>query len=123
MRYLLFCPRGPPAPRRREFGERLLFAACGCDLGGKVGFLLLDSLTESIAHKSGDLYWRADLALSFLDRLGDRFSAIVDESLLEEANLLVVGLQAGIDDLLDDVLGLALLAIFVGQHVLLAPDE
>src|SRR6516164_9640824 len=96
-----------PMPARRP----LFLAACGRDLGSKVGFLPLDSLAESIAHKARDLHGRSDFALSFLERLGDRLAGVMDKGLLQEADLLVVGLQAGLDDLLDDILGLALLAI------------
>src|SRR6185437_577365 len=111
--------RGPlPAqkPPKRPAPEGLiwylLLAAGRRDLGCEIGFLLFDSLAESIAHKSGDLHRRADLALSFLDRLGDRFALfVVDKGLLQQADFLVIGLQAGLDDLLDHVLRLALLAL------------
>ena len=43
----------------------------------------------------------------------------MDRSLFEQADFLVVGLEPGLDDLFDHVLRLALLAVFVGQHVLL----
>jgi hypothetical protein len=118
-----------PARRRRRIrAGRSSGGGTSCrwrrDFGGEIGFLLLDSLAESIAHKSGDLHRRADLALSFLHRLGDRLAGfVVDEGLLQQADFLVVGLQAGLDDLLDHVLGLALLAILVGQHVLFALDD
>src|SRR5437870_13616801 len=89
---------------------RLLLAAGRRDLGCKIGFLLFDSLAESIAHKSGNLHRRADLTFGFLDRLRDRLALFVmDERLLQQADFLVVGLQAGLDDLLDHVLRLALL--------------
>src|SRR5215470_11158776 len=119
--FLLRAP--PPAARRKETSRRLLLAAGGRDFRREVAFLLLDSLTESIAHKAGDLHGSPDLALSFLHRLRHRLAGVVDEGLLEQADFLVVGLQAGLDDLLDHVLGLALLAIFVGEHVLLALDD
>src|SRR6267378_8154574 len=74
-----------PGATTPEGGFRRLFlAAYRGHLGGKVGFLPLDSLAESIAHKSGNLHRCADLALSFLHRLGDRFGVIVDESLLQQ---------------------------------------
>src|ERR1700760_907984 len=102
----------------------LLLAAGSRNLGGEIGFLLFDSLAESIAHKSGDLHRRADLAFGFLQRLGDRFALfVVDEGLLQQADFLVIGLQAGLDDLFDHVLGLALLTIFVSQHVLFATHQ
>src|ERR1700726_4837477 len=65
----------------RGIFRRLLLAAGRRDLGCEIGFLLLDSLAQSIAHKSSDLHRRADLTLSFLDGLGDRLGVIVDEGL------------------------------------------
>src|SRR5215831_2187154 len=106
-----------PAARRKE-RPGLLLAAGRRDLGREVAFLLLDRLIESIAHKARDLHRAAHLALSFLHSLRHRLAGIVDEGLLEQADFLVVGLQAGLDDLLDHVLRLALLAIFVGKYVL-----
>ena len=111
----LSCPRGSSGYYVADF---VLLTAGGRDFGREIGFLPVDSLAESIAHKSGDLHRCADLSLSFLDGLGDRFGAVVDEGLFEQADFLVVGLQPGLDNLLDDVLRLALLAVFVGQHVL-----
>src|SRR3984957_8845694 len=117
-------PRGKPDVTTPEGPFRRLLLAAGCrDFGPEIGFLLLDSLAQSIAHKSGDLDRRADLTLSFFYRLGDRFGAVVDEGLLQQADFLVIGLQAGLDDLLDHVLRLALLAVFVCQHVLFALDD
>src|ERR1700755_1261222 len=117
-----FLPAGIPAYRRSLCSRRLLLAAGSRDLGGKIRLLPLDSLAQSIAHKSGDLHRRADLALGFLERLCNRFAAIVDEGLLQKTDFLVISLQARIDDLLDHVFRLALLAVLVGQHVLLALD-
>src|SRR5215216_621465 len=108
--------------RPKKPASGLLLAAGGRDFGCEIGFLLLDSLAESIAHKAGDLHGPADLALSFLHRLRDRLAAVVDERLLEEADFLVEGLETGLDDLLDHVLGLALLTILVGKHILFALD-
>ena len=70
--------------------QRLLLAAGGCDFSGEVAFLLLDSLAESIVHKAGDFDRPADLTLSFLHRLGNRLAAVVDEGLIEEANLIPI---------------------------------
>src|ERR1700743_167758 len=76
--------------RRRDFFRQLLLAAGRRDLGCEIGFLLFDSLAESIAHKSGNLYRCTDLALSFLDRLGDRFALfVVDKCLLQQAGFLI----------------------------------
>src|SRR5690242_20794613 len=94
----------PARRKRRESAGRRLLLAAGCrDFGREIGFLLLDSLAESIAHKAGNLHRRADFALSFLHRLRHRLAGVVDEGLLEQADFLVVGLQTGLDDLLDHV--------------------
>src|SRR3984957_12327921 len=119
-----FLPRA--SPRRRRAGSTvpaLFLAARRPDFGCEIGFLLVDSLAESIAHKSGNLDRRADLTLSFFQRLADRLGVVVDESLLQQADFLVVGPQTGLDDLLDPILRLALLAVFVAQHVLFALDD
>src|SRR3954447_14700190 len=87
-------PGAPPA----------LLAARSLYLGGEIGFLPVDSLAQSIAHKPGDLHSGADLALSFLDGLGNRLALfVVDERLVHQADFLVIGLQPGLDDLLDHV--------------------
>src|ERR1700722_19698398 len=116
-------PREPPAQTGRKHRPALFLAARRPDFGCEIGFLLVDSLAESIAHKSGNLDRRADLTLSFFQRLADRLGVVVDESLLQQADFLVVGPQTGLDDLLDHILRLTLLAVFVGQHVLFALDD
>src|SRR4029450_10719580 len=99
-----------------RFGiPRLLLSAGRRDLGCEIGFLLFDSLAESIAHKSGNLHRRANFAFGFLHGLRDRLALfVVDERLLQQADFLVIGLETGLDDLLDHVFRLALLAILVG---------
>src|ERR1700741_999554 len=104
-----FLPAGMPAYRRSLRSRRLLLAAGSRDLGGEVLFLPLDSLAQSIAHKSGDLHRRANPALRFLKRLRNRLAVIVDKGLLQKTDFLVISLQARIDDLLDHVFRLALL--------------
>src|SRR5260370_41635731 len=92
----LSTPGGFQATTPNELFRRLFLAAGRRDLGCEIGFLLVDSLAQSIAHKSGNLHRRADLALSFLQGLGDRLGIIVDEGLLEQADFLVIGLQTGL---------------------------
>src|SRR3569832_513602 len=93
-------------------------AGRGRHFGGEVGLLALDTLAERVAHEAGDLDRTADLALGFLDRLRHHLLVVEDERLLEHADLLVEGLQSRLADLLDQSLGLALLAKLVGEHVL-----
>ena len=84
---------------------------------------LLDSLTESIAHKTCNLYRRANLALSFLEGLADAFLVVEDERLFQQRLFLVEGLQTGFGDLLDHRFRFALLPELVGEDVLLALDD
>ena len=58
------------APPRRSADRDQRCPAVGRDLGGEVGLLLLDALAERIAHETGDLDRRADLAFGLLERLG-----------------------------------------------------
>src|ERR1700738_1645820 len=97
--------------------RRLFLAAGGRDLGSEIGFLPVDSLAQSIAHKAGDFHRCSDLALSFFHRLGDGLAAVMDKGLLEQADFLVESLQTGLDDLLHHALRLAPVTGFVGQHV------
>src|SRR3981189_562934 len=77
--------------------------------------LALDPLADRETHEAGDLDRAADLAFGFLQRLGDRLGRIVDIGLLEQAGLLVEGLEPRFDDLGNDIVGLALLAELVGH--------
>src|SRR5664279_2308964 len=90
------------------------------DLGGEVGFLLLDPLAESVTHVTGDLDRATDFAFGFLKRLRDGLFVVEDKRLLDQTDFLVKSLQTGLDDLLYHVFRLALLAEFVGQHIFLA---
>src|SRR5689334_17530746 len=110
-------------PQGRLTAALFLLSARSRDFGGEIGFLLLDSLAQRVVHEARDLNGCSDLALGFLDGLSDRLGVVMDERLFEQTDLLVVRLQAGLDDLLDHVLRLALLTIFVGEHVLLALDQ
>src|SRR3981189_2740791 len=77
--------------------------------------LALAPLADRETHEAGDLDRAADLAFGFFQRLGDRLGRIVDIGLLEQAGLLVEGLEPRFDDLGNDIVGLALLAELVGH--------
>src|SRR6202521_590513 len=83
----------------------------------------LDALAQRVAHESPDLDRRADLALGLLECLGHALAGVVNILLVEQTGLLVKGLEAGIDDLLDDVSRLALGLEFLCQHRALARDH
>src|SRR5258705_13916248 len=92
MRSLSLSPPGASeATTPEELFRRLFFAAGRRDLGCEIGFLLVDSLAQSIAHKSGNLHRRADLALRFLQGPGGRLGVLVGEGLLGRADFLVIG--------------------------------
>src|SRR5258708_15265111 len=113
MRSLSFQTEASDLRDGRWIPWRLLLSTGRRDLGCEIGFLLFDSLAESIAHKSGNFHRRTDLAFGFLHRLRHRLALFVmDERLLQQADFLVIGLEAGLDDLLDHALRLALLAVF-----------
>src|SRR6516164_6220199 len=76
----------------------------------------LNALAQREPYKSGDCDWRAGLGFGFLDRLRDRFLIIEDEALIQQANFLVEGLQAGFDDLVDYIGGLALRFGLLAKH-------
>src|ERR1700682_5484457 len=94
MRSLSLARAAASSPTKPEELFRRLFLAAGRrDLGGEVGFLLVDSLAQSIAHKSSDLHRRTDLTLSFLHGLGHGFAAMLDmhRGLFHQAHFLVIG--------------------------------
>ncbi len=80
------------------------------DLGGEIGSPAFSMPSPSaIAHEAGDLDRAADLAFGFLERLRHALACRRwMNGLLEQADLLVEGLDAGLDDLLDHVRRLAL---------------
>ena len=83
-------------------GERRYFAA-------EIAFRPIDAFAEREADKARDLDRPADLALGFFERLRDGLLTVFDDvALIEQADLLVEGLEPGLDDLLDDVGRLAL---------------
>src|SRR6185437_13987283 len=99
----------PDSPGAETTGKRSALTGGGRNLGGEIGFLLLNAFAKRITNKAGDLDRAADGALGFLERLRDGLGRVVNVSLLEQADFLVEGLQAGFDDLVDDVRGLSLL--------------
>src|SRR6478672_6449052 len=65
----------------------------GRDIAPEIIIWPVDAFAEHVAHKPRHLDRRADLALRVLDRLGNALVRIVDEGLIDQAHLLVEGLE------------------------------
>src|SRR5215467_8381702 len=65
----------------------------GGDLAPEITIGPVDALTQCIAHKARDLDRATYLALGFLHRLGHALVRFMDEGLIEQAYLLVEGLE------------------------------
>ena len=98
-----------------------LTASSGGHLGREVAFLLLDALAQRIAHEALERHRGAGGLGGLGDDLRDGLGGIVDEGLVDQADFLEVGLHAGLDDLVEDIGGLA--RVLVAQHILLALDN
>src|ERR1700721_2281084 len=100
--------------RLMRAGKRRNFAA-------EIAFALIDAFAKRKADEARDLDRPAGLAFGLLDCLGDGLLAFFDRvALLEQTDFLVEGLEAGLDDLLDHVGGLAL--GLGGEHAFFALD-
>src|SRR5271170_1124752 len=117
-------PAAAPSPVRQSFAIKK--AAPRGPLGEFVrpsGLFrrLLDAFAQRVADKAGDGDRRADRFLGLFDRLSDGLGGIVDISLIEEADLLIKGLQPRFDNLLEHVRRLA--GALLGEHRALARDR
>src|SRR6516225_11857172 len=65
----------------------------GRDIASEVIIRPVDAFAEHVTHKPRNLDRRTDLALRILDRLGNALVRIVDEGLIDQAHLLVEGLE------------------------------
>ncbi len=63
------------------------------------------------------------LAFGLFDGLRHGLFVVEDEGLIQEADLFVIGLDPGLDDLLDHSGGFALRFELIAEHVLLALDN
>src|SRR5579864_5561576 len=93
------------------------------DLAAEIAGGTVDALAEREAHEAGDCDRSANLCFRLFKGL--RHAGLIllvkNEGLIEQANFLVVGLEAGLDDLLDDVCWFAL---GLGRkHIFLALDR
>src|SRR5919107_5290599 len=94
----------------------------GGDLGGEIRtVVLVDALAEGEADEALQGDRLAGLRLRLLEDLGDRLRRVVHEGLLQEGDLLVVALEAALDDLLEHMVRLA--GVLLAQDRRLALDR
>ena len=65
----------------------------GRDFAAKITLRPVDPFAERITHEPRNLDRTADLALGFLDRLGNTLVRLVDVRLIEQADFLVEGFE------------------------------
>src|SRR5512133_703962 len=108
-----------------ERGERLLLGGGRGlrDLLGEVLLLLLEPLAEHVAREAADLDVLADLRDRLGDDVLDLLLVVLHERLLEEAELAVELLDLAGRDLLEDRLGLLLLARLGLRDLALLRDD
>ena len=96
------CRQKKAAPKDRPFPQlvqnlKLSPEAAAATSAAKSDFLLLDAFAERVAHKTLQRHRRADGLVGFLHGLADGLAAVVvDIGLLEQADFLEIGLQAGL---------------------------
>src|SRR5262245_14301710 len=84
-----FQDHAPGSPGGLPADVRSSLTGGGRDLGGEIGFLLLNALTKCVANESRDLDRFARSALGFLERLRYAFLVVENERLLQQAYFLV----------------------------------
>src|SRR5271166_2190538 len=116
-------PAAAPSPVRQFFAIKKAARGPLREFARPSGLFrrLLDAFAQCVADKAGDGDWRADGFLGLFDRLSDGLGGIVDISLIEEANLLIEGLQPRFDNLLEHVRRFA--GVLLGQHRALARNR
>ena len=92
-------------------GLRLESLGLGLNLGGEVLLALLHALAEVVLDEAADGDLLSNLRGGLLDDVFDGLGGVLDEVLLEESLLVDHLVEAALDNLLADVLGL-------GEHVL-----
>ena len=80
------------------------------DFTAEIAARTVDALAQRKAHEAGDLDRGANLCFRVFEGLchAGLILLVKNEGLIEQADFLVVGLEAGLDELLDDVCGFAL---------------
>src|ERR1700677_83043 len=97
-------------------------AGKGCDFAAEIALGPVDAFAESETHEATNLDRRADFRLGLLDGLRDALLVVENESLIQQTDFPVERLEAGSDDLVDDVGGFARRLGLVGKHALFALD-
>ena len=92
----------------------------GCYFATEIVARPVDAFTKRIASEAGDLDRRPHFALGFLHCLRHALFVVENKALIEQADLLVEGLEPRLDDLLDDVCRLALGFELLGENIFLA---
>src|SRR5690606_13640733 len=92
------------------------------DLGGEVLALLLDALTDLEAHEATDGDLLADLGAGLADQITDALLVVLHPILVHEADRLEELVDLPLDDLLEDVLRLLLIAELGHVDLLLLGD-
>src|SRR3546814_9216782 len=81
-------------------------------------FVVVFFFKQKTAYEMRISDWSSDVCSSDLDQLGDRLGVVAHVLLVEQDVVLEVGLDLALDDLGDDVLGLAgLLGLLVGDQI------
>src|SRR5436190_4844835 len=102
MPYFSSPPRASPVTlRMTRLYLRTLFTGCRP--------LLFEPFADLIAHEAPDLDILAHTPDGFLQEICDLAVGILDERLVEKTNFRIKAVELPLDDLLDDLLGLALL--------------
>src|SRR3972149_10892406 len=80
--------------------------------------LFFDAFPKRVAHEPGDPDRGTGLSFGLLERLSHRLAGIMDEGLIDQADLLVKRLHSRLDHLTDHGVRLAPHAAFIARDVL-----
>jgi len=104
-------------------GLRLESLGLGLNLGGEVLLALLHALAEVVLDEAADGDLLSNLRGGLLDEFLNSLGGVLDEVLLEESLLVDHLVEAALDNLLADILGLGLKILHLHLHLLLGGDH
>jgi len=104
-------------------GLRLESLGLGLNLGGEVLLALLHALAEVVLDEAADGDLLSNLRGGLLDEFLNSLGGVLDEVLLEESLLVDHLVEAALDNLLADVLGLGLKILHLHLNLLLGGDH